>query len=121
MTIKRELTPDRLGHIAGVAPVALQQGTTSTPETLESISNKLTTVNYVWNPSSLQYEAMVQPSTGGGASGSTSVSLPEFLSAVVQEVGNPAFILSAAALRTKIDQAAQVVIDGMKAETTRVM
>ena len=71
MTSKRELTPDYIGHIGGVALVALSQGTTSTPETLESIEKKLTTINYVWNPNTLVYDVMTQPSTGGAGAGST--------------------------------------------------
>lgn len=67
----QRLTP-RYMHISGAALVALDQGTADQPDTLEHVQKKLTVVNYVWNPTSLQYEVMVQPSTGSGA-GSSSV------------------------------------------------
>ena len=74
MTSKRELTPDYIGHIGGAALIALSQGTTSTPETLESIEKKLTTINYVWNPATLVYDVMTQPGAStGAAGGSTTV------------------------------------------------
>lgn len=59
----------------GAVMITLDQGSTDRPVTVESVSNKLTTVNYVWNPTSLGYEVMVQPSTGsgGGVGGSTVV------------------------------------------------
>lgn len=49
------------------------------------------------------------------------MSLAEFVQTLSQEVGNPAFLLTEAGLRKALIEAADRVIEGMKAETTRAM
>lgn len=66
----QRITP-RYMHIAGAAIIALDQGTTDSPVNVEAVQRKLTTVNYVWNPGTLSYDVMVQPSTGGAAGAGT--------------------------------------------------
>lgn len=59
--------------------------------------------------------------TGPDTGVEVSMSLAEFLQALVQEIGNPALIMRQAALLAAANDAADRVCAGMKSETTRVM
>jgi len=52
---------------------------------------------------------------------SVSMSLAEFVQSLVEEIGSPASIMTTSGLRKKAIDAAQRVVDGMKAETTAAM
>ena len=61
------LTPGKLGFKIGDVLVGLQSGTEDVPETISSTQNKLHTLAYVWNPSTLAYEVvttLVAPPVG---------------------------------------------------------
>lgn len=49
------------------------------------------------------------------------MSLAEFVQSLSQEIGSPALLLTEAGLRKSLTDGAIRVIDGMKAETVRVM
>lgn len=52
---------------------------------------------------------------------SVTMSLEEFITALAQEAGSPALLLTEAGLLERLRGAAERVVEGMKAETARVM
>lgn len=71
----QRITP-RYMHLAGAVVVALEQGTTDAPMSVEAVQNKLTVAPYYWNPDTLAFEVARQVATAGstgGSGGSTAV------------------------------------------------
>lgn len=66
----QRITP-RYMHITAAAVIGLAQGTTDSPQNVESVDNKLTVANYVWSSSALAWVVSPLSSTGGGGAGST--------------------------------------------------
>jgi hypothetical protein len=52
---------------------------------------------------------------------SIAMSVEDFVTALALEVGNPTFLMTTAGLKTALQAAATNVVEGMKAETARVV
>ena len=109
------LAPGKLGFKIGDVLVGLQSGTTDTPETISSTQNKLHTLGYAWNPSTLAYEVITTGGSGAGLemSVTNSIGVTMTLEDFVQALGAEAGV--------ELQAAAERVVAGMKQETSRAM